>query len=267
MSLLFTLVLLSSVSVNFVIPATLSPCFRFHSSNLQIDSIKNNLVDNISKRFLRTVKLIYLNSVRVYSEKFDGEVSSTTNYFASISKCEQSFKVHKPSHLNTLLSETTSKLLLDGGSTSVKRVLILISDTGGGHRASAQAIDQAIHQTHRGKVDVSILDIWTDYAKYPFNQFVPTYRFLAKHPLLWRGFYAYGAFPPTKLLTEVWSRALCYKSFRDAVIERDPDLVVSMHPLCQLMPLSIVAEMNKERKSTKKSIPFVTIVTDLGKYD
>jgi 1,2-diacylglycerol 3-beta-galactosyltransferase len=149
-------------------------------------------------------------------------------------------------------------------TTKKKRILILMSDTGGGHRASAQAIDRAINQQIPGKVDVSVMDIWTDHAKWPFNNFVPYYRFLAKHPLLWRGMYLFGNFPPTKLFTEMWSWYSCYPSFRNAIVQSDPDLVVSVHPLCQLMPISAVKEMNKVRDPAKLRIPFVTVVTDLG---
>ena len=145
-----------------------------------------------------------------------------------------------------------------------KRILILMSDTGGGHRASAQAIDRAINEQIPGKVDVSVMDIWTDHAKWPFRNFVPYYRFLAKHPLLWRGMYLFGNFPPTKLFTEMWSWYSCYPSFRNAIIQSDPDLVVSVHPLCQLMPISALKEMNKIRDPEKLRIPFVTVVTDLG---
>jgi 1,2-diacylglycerol 3-beta-galactosyltransferase len=145
-----------------------------------------------------------------------------------------------------------------------KRVLILMSDTGGGHRASAVAIDKAMQERIPGKVDVKIMDIWTDHATWPFHNFVPYYRFLAKYPLLWRGMYLYGAFPPTKLFTETWSWLACYKSFRKAIVDADPDLVVSVHPLCQLMPISIVKEMNKVRSPDRLPIPFVTVVTDLG---
>jgi len=139
-----------------------------------------------------------------------------------------------------------------------------MSDTGGGHRASAVAIDKAMQERIPGKVDVKIMDIWTDHATWPFHNFVPYYRFLAKYPLLWRGMYLYGAFPPTKLFTETWSWLACYKSFRKAIVDADPDLVVSVHPLCQLMPISIVKEMNKVRSPDRLPIPFVTVVTDLG---
>lgn len=154
--------------------------------------------------------------------------------------------------------------LLKGCRTAKKRLLILMSDTGGGHRASAEALGQAMQDQYPGKVDVNIMDIWTDHGKFPFNKSVPIYRYLAKHPLLWRAFYSYGLFPPTKLFTELDSQRVCYKSFKKAIEEADPDFVVSVHPLCQLMPISIVKEMNKKRLACKPRIPFVTVVTDLG---
>lgn len=149
-------------------------------------------------------------------------------------------------------------------SSRKKRVLILMSDTGGGHRASAQAIERSLKEQFPGKIDVDIIDIWTTYARWPFNRFVPTYRYVAQRPILWRGFYAYGQFPPTKFFTETWSWMSSYWSFKDAIVSRNPDMVVSVHPLCQLMPIWVVQQMNKLRSKNKPSIPFVTVVTDLG---
>ena len=155
---------------------------------------------------------------------------------------------------------------LKGGSFSDKKrkILILMSDTGGGHRASAQAIDQALAEIFPGKVDVDIVDIWTEHAVWPFNRFVPSYRFMAKHPTIWRVFYAYGRFPPTKLFTEIMSRSTCYNQFRRAIERSDPDLVLSVHPLCQHIPIPIIKKMNKIRSKDRLPIPFVTVVTDLG---
>ena len=145
-----------------------------------------------------------------------------------------------------------------------KRVLILMSDTGGGHRASAQALDRSLSEQFPGKINVTIMDIWTDHAQPPFNNFVPVYRYLAKNPLLWRGFYLWGLFPPSKMFTEIWSWQNSYKSFKKAIACSHPDLVVSVHPLCQLMPIWAVEEINKVRDKSKFPVNFVTVVTDLG---
>ena len=146
---------------------------------------------------------------------------------------------------------------------SKKKILILMSDTGGGHRASAEAIQQAIHEQYPRKFEVDVTDIWTVHAKWPFNQMVPYYRFLAKHPILWRAMYTYGLFPPTKTFTELWSWRSSFPAFENFIRSANPDLVVSVHPLCQLMPITIVKRMNEERKPEEK-IPFITVVTDLG---
>jgi 1,2-diacylglycerol 3-beta-galactosyltransferase len=152
---------------------------------------------------------------------------------------------------------------LFGRNGTKKKLLILMSDTGGGHRASAQALDQALQEQYPGKIEVTVMDIWTDHGKYHFAQLVPMYRYIAKHPLLWRAFYNYGTFAPTRVFTEFQSRVLCYARFKTAIQAADPDFVVSVHPLCQQMPISIVQEMNRVRLG-KPRIPFVTVVTDLG---
>ena len=90
------------------------------------------------------------------------------------------------------------------------------------------------------------------------------YRFLAKNPILWRIMYAYGMFYPTKIFSETWSHLACFKRFKQAIAIANPDMVISVHPLCQLMPISIVQQLNKERSSDKLPIAFVTVVTDLG---
>ena len=50
-----------------------------------------------------------------------------------------------------------------------RRVLMLISDTGGGHRASANALDQMMQEIRADEddTDVRVVDIWTEYARWP----------------------------------------------------------------------------------------------------
>jgi hypothetical protein len=141
-----------------------------------------------------------------------------------------------------------------------KRIMILISDTGGGHRASAQALQQALDDLFPGQIECNIVDIWTDYASWPFNTFVPAYKWLAKNPAAWRAFWEYGRFPLTKWSTELLSNIVCHESFRECIEQFGPDMVVSVHPLCQDVPLRVLKQMGKG----KREIPFATVVTDLG---
>jgi 1,2-diacylglycerol 3-beta-galactosyltransferase len=76
--------------------------------------------------------------------------------------------------------------------------------------------------------------MWTDHSVWPYNQVVPFYRMLQNHPSLWRFFWYYGIFPVTTWLQEVITRRTCFKPFKEAIAASDPDLVVSVHPLCQV---------------------------------
>jgi 1,2-diacylglycerol 3-beta-galactosyltransferase len=46
---------------------------------------------------------------------------------------------------------------------------------------------------------------------------------------------------------------------KQAFLMYRPDLIVSVHPLCQTLPLRILKDMG-----IRERIPFVTVVTDLG---
>ena len=87
-----------------------------------------------------------------------------------IEPCRSSAVSFLRSLTTPLFNRQTRKLL------PKKKVLILMSDTGGGHRASAIAIDRALQELYPRRMDVDIIDIWTDHAGWPFNRFVPSYR-------------------------------------------------------------------------------------------
>jgi len=236
----------------------------FSSRQQKLSKFNNNNNNNISTAKLidtsSTISTITpkktINGIQDMKRNIKNRFDNTASAIASRTSILRKNKINAIKPVEKLNTLTNNK--------DKKKLLILMSDTGGGHRASAQAIDQALKEQFPGKIEVDIMDIWTEHAKYPFNNFVPAYRYLAKHPLLWRGFYLYGNFPPTKLLTETWSKKWCYKSFKNAIKASNPDMVVSVHPLCQLMPISIVKEMNKNRDENKAKIPFITVVTDLG---
>jgi len=147
-----------------------------------------------------------------------------------------------------------------GADDDVKRVLLLISDTGGGHRASAKALEDALNKEYSGKVQCDIVDIWTQHAAWPYTKFVPAYKFLAKHPFMWRLFWWYGQMPISRLIQEKATLISCFHRFKKAIASYDPDMVVSVHPLCQDIPLRALGH----NKKGGRKLPFATVVTDLG---
>ncbi|KAI7754724.1 hypothetical protein M8C21_013849 [Ambrosia artemisiifolia] len=119
---------------------------------------------------------------------------------------------------------------LSGGvSNGKKKVLILMSDTGGGHRASAEAIKWAFNEKFGDEYEVFVTDLWTDHTPWPFNQLPRTYNFLVKH--------------------EVAKGLMKYQ----------PDIIISVHPLMQHVPLRILRS-----KGLLDKIVFTTVVTDLS---
>ena len=173
-----------------------------------------------------------------------------------------------------------------------KRILMLISDTGGGHRASAQALESMLEQVAPGATDVSIVDIWTDYCPWPYNTFVSSYQYMAKHSWMWGMSWHWSAIYPNMALLNILSKARCEAAFRRCFDDVQPDLIVSVHPLTQAIPLHILANKGEggkgpfnnilpfpslpslpgrgggggERysKGGGRKVPFATVVTDLG---
>ena len=101
-----------------------------------------------------------------------------------------------------------------------KRVLILISDTGGGHRASAQALAESLRRRHGDAIETSIVDVWTSYGPGPFGkQMVPYYRGLAKRPRLWYAHFKATKFTPACYLMSRVMSTFAYKGFETCIQE------------------------------------------------
>ncbi|KAG6507296.1 hypothetical protein ZIOFF_032638 [Zingiber officinale] len=104
-----------------------------------------------------------------------------------------------------------------------KKVLILMSDTGGGHRASAEAIRAAFNQEFGNEYQVFVTDLWTEHTPWPFNQLPRSYNFLVKHGALWKMTY-YGTTPrlvhqPHFAATSTFiAQFLAYNSYTESVL-------------------------------------------------
>ncbi|WOK94361.1 putative monogalactosyldiacylglycerol synthase 1, chloroplastic isoform X1 [Canna indica] len=140
-----------------------------------------------------------------------------------------------------------------------KKVLILMSDTGGGHRASAEAIKAAFNQEFGEEYQVFVTDLWTDHTPWPFNQLPRSYNFLVKHGALWKMTY-YGTAP--RLVHQPHFAATSTFIAREVakgLLKYQPDIIISVHPLMQHVPLRIL-----RAKGLLQKIIFTTVVTDLS---
>lgn len=80
--------------------------------------------------------------------------------------------------------------------------------------------------------------------------YVPTLppQYAAKNPLVWRAMYEYARFPPTRYLNEKMLALQNFGRFREAIMRYSPDMVVSVHPLCQELPLKVLSAMGQGRE-------------------
>lgn len=167
----------------------------------------------------------------------------------------------------------TSQLLYNVKSEDVATVQILMSDTGGGHRASANALRDAFDVLYPGKISCDIVDIYTEYGPFwPYNSYVEGYKLMAKYPITWEIFYRFGETPIGLWLNELFLELFCFEPFkncleRPSATGKRADMVVSVHPLTQDLPLKILAHLDSNgatREMSARNTPFCTVVTDLG---
>lgn len=132
-----------------------------------------------------------------------------------------------------------------------------MSDTGGGHRASAEAIRQEIALRAGLSVQVDVLDLLSDSLPAPVSLLPGTYPFLVKRtPYLWGALWHFFEREGPILWLERASVRAFVASIQAGIDRFAPDLIVSVHPLVQHLTVAALARSGR-------SIPFVTVLTDL----
>lgn len=167
-----------------------------------------------------------------------------------------------------------SRSTLWAADKDVCTIQILMSDTGGGHRASANALRDAFDVLYPGKIACDIVDIYTDYGPFwPYDDYVNMYKLMAKYPITWDIFYQFGSTDFGLCLNALLLETFCFDPFKECLSRPQPstgeraDMVVSVHPLCQDVPLKILADLDSDgrtRDMAARTTPFCTVVTDLG---
>jgi 1,2-diacylglycerol 3-beta-galactosyltransferase len=133
-------------------------------------------------------------------------------------------------------------------------VLILFSDTGGGHRSVAEAIVEALALEVGDQVQPRMVDIFKEYAPTPLNRAPAWYPQIVKVPQAWGlGYYLSDGHRRARLIsTSVWP--YIRRNMRNLVKQHSSDLIVSVHPLSNGPVLRALGQNRP---------PFFTVVTDL----
>ncbi len=135
---------------------------------------------------------------------------------------------------------------------SLPRVTILMADSGGGHRAAAQSLTDALQD----RALVTWLNLLDEHTPFPLNKVSDLYGpLVTRAPRLYYLLYRYASARSRIALTERAIYPLVRRSLTSPLLSQKADLVISVHPLHNNVPLRIL-------RSTGLNTPFVTVVTD-----
>jgi UDP-N-acetylglucosamine:LPS N-acetylglucosamine transferase len=140
------------------------------------------------------------------------------------------------------------------------KVLFLSSDTGGGHRASAESLAAQFELLFPGTT-YDLLDVVTKDGLPPYNQLVQHYKHLSAHPQQWNLVFKFSNSRAFEFFFDVSNKLLCEKAMRKSIMEYNPDVVVSVHPMMTNVPISCCKKISQE---SGRHLPIFTVVTDLA---
>lgn len=132
-----------------------------------------------------------------------------------------------------------------------------MSDTGGGHRASADALAEALRCQHGDELDCQVVDLLTGYASWPLNHAAGCYEpAVERHLWLWRAGWRVtqhaGAWRAIERLAQRWQAG----GLQRFAADHGADLYVSVHPLLNHVVRRSLARQHPAAR-------FATVVTDL----
>jgi 1,2-diacylglycerol 3-beta-galactosyltransferase len=133
-------------------------------------------------------------------------------------------------------------------------ITFLFSDTGGGHRASSEAIIEAIHCEFGDMVVTQMVDFLKEYAPEPFNHLPEAYPSMVQIPELWKVMFEVSDGRPQARILSSTFWPLARRGARKLVRDHHSEMLVCMHPLANSL---ILKALGKSRP------PFATVVTDM----
>ncbi len=145
-----------------------------------------------------------------------------------------------------------------GPSAPPLHLLFLVADTGGGHRASAEAVARRLAVAHPGRFATHILDPFVQASPRVIGRVVGLYSPITRHaPWLWGAIYHATNSRTAVAALRGSALRLVEPGLRDVVAALRPALVVSFHPL-----LNHVA-WRALRRVPGPRVPLATVITDL----
>jgi UDP-N-acetylglucosamine:LPS N-acetylglucosamine transferase len=136
------------------------------------------------------------------------------------------------------------------------KILIISSDTGGGHRSAAQAIADGLQKFWKGESFAVRIVKAVEESHHITEKLVNVYNWVLRNRQHWMK-YLYWVMNKIRPETREFFMKRCIGFCRDVFEKWCPHIVVSVHPLTQHIFARILKELN-----LADQIPLVTVVTD-----
>jgi 1,2-diacylglycerol 3-beta-galactosyltransferase len=139
-----------------------------------------------------------------------------------------------------------------------KKILLLMADTGGGHRSSTEAVLEAMRRRQIADCEVEMVDVLAGYAPFPLNKLDALYPYMTRFSkVTWEPAYRFTNTPERALFLVRTAWPLAQETARKVLMSRPCDLIVSFHPLYNY---ALLWAKEKEKNNT----PMATMVTDMA---
>ena len=139
-----------------------------------------------------------------------------------------------------------------------RRILLLMADTGGGHRSCAEAVLESLRRRASDQYAVEMVDVLSGYAPFPFNKLDAIYPHMTRFSkVTWEPGYRFTNTPDRArfLIRTAWP--IAQEAAHKVITSHPADLIVSFHPLYNYAML-----WAKEKEDNRT--PMATVVTDLA---
>ncbi|MDR0964445.1 MAG: glycosyltransferase [Clostridium sp.] len=137
-----------------------------------------------------------------------------------------------------------------------KKILVLTTGKGGGHKSSSDAIKVAILKLNPD-IDVNDYDAMKFFPGYTGEDESGYIAFTTRYRFIWKCFFEFSSFF-AGISNAVLAKPI-YKRFKRLIEEYHPDLILSVHPC-------FVGSVNNCLARMKRSIPVYTCIIDLVKH-
>jgi UDP-N-acetylglucosamine:LPS N-acetylglucosamine transferase len=140
--------------------------------------------------------------------------------------------------------------------TNTPKILIISSDTGGGHRSAAAALVEGLQKFWEGQSFAVRVVKAVEESHHITKRLVAVYNWTLRNKQHWMK-YIYWAINRFRPETREFFHKRCIGYIKQLFEKWCPHVVVSVHPLTQHIFARILKELNLQ-----KTVPLVTVVTD-----